>query len=112
MTPDEEDKFKDFSTKLKTPHGILNVLKKSKSGDCIFYDAEKNLCKSYKYRPFDCRVYPLLMINFNGKIKFVFDDEVCKKTKKCFSKDIEKMKRKWLKQRLPLDWIKSYSNIS
>ena len=110
LTPQEKDKFKDFSTTLKTTHGTLNVLKKSKSGDCIFYDAEKNLCKSYADRPFECRTYPL-MIDFNGNVRFILDNVLCPKTKECSPEEIEKIKQEWIEQHLPLNWIKTYSEI-
>ena len=110
LTPREKDKFKDFSTTLKTTHGILLVLKKSESGNCIFYDERKNLCKVYANRPFECRVYPL-MIDFNGNIRFILDKTICPKIKECSPEEIEKTKKEWIEHHLPLYWIKAYSEI-
>jgi len=110
LTSQEKNKFKGFSTTLKTTYSTLDVLKKTKSGNCIFFDDKKNLCKRYQDRPFECRTYPL-MIHFNGKIRFVLEKRVCPQTKKCSPQEIEKMKQKWLQQRLPLNWIKAYSEI-
>lgn len=33
---------------------------------CAFFDIEKNKCKVYKQRPFDCRLYPFLLIKKSG----------------------------------------------
>lgn len=110
MTPQEEDKFKDFSAQIQTPHGSLTVLRKSESGNCIFYDAEKNICKSYWNRPFECRAYPLL-IHFSDKIGFKLDGQVCPKIKECSPDEIKKTKQKWLEHHLPLNWIKAYSEF-
>lgn len=110
LTPRERDKFKKFSTILKTTHETLSVLKKSESGDCIFYDKKRNSCKSYRDRPFECRVYPLL-IHFNNTVGFKLDNAVCPKTKEFSPEQIDKVKQKWLKQHLSLYWIKAYSEI-
>lgn len=110
LTPWENDKFKDFSVTLKTSHCVLHILKKSKNGNCIFYDEKNNLCKSYANRPFECRTYPL-MINFNRGIRFILEDSVCPKAKECSPAEIEKTKQEWIEQKLPLDWIKAYSEI-
>lgn len=110
LTSQEKDKFKDFSIILETAHGALNILKKTESGDCIFYDAEKRLCESYQNRPFECGAYPL-MINFNERIEFIFDSAGCPKAKECSFEEIEKIKQEWLLQNIPLNWIKAYSEI-
>ena len=33
---------------------------------CTFFDIENNKCKIYKQRPFDCRLYPFLLVEKNG----------------------------------------------
>jgi len=110
LTPQEENKFKDFSTKIKTPHKTLTILKNDNSGNCIFYDSKKNLCKSYKDRPFECRAYPL-QIYFDNEVNFKLDSMVCPKIKECSLEEIEDLKKKWMEQHLPLDWIKAYSTF-
>jgi len=110
LTPKEVNKFKHFSTKLKTKNDELTILKKDKFGNCIFYDKNKHLCKSYSHRPFECRIYPYV-IHFDKKVIFKIDSKVCHKTKECSLVELEKNKKEWLKQRLPLNWIKAYSEF-
>lgn len=110
LTPKEIEKFKDFSTKLKTKSSELTILKKDKSGNCIFYDKDKHFCKSYLHRPFECRIYPYV-IHFDKKITFKIDSNVCHKTRECSAEELERNKKEWLKQDLPLSWIRAYSEF-
>ena len=110
LTPQEMGKFKDFSTTLKTKNDELTILKKDKSGNCIFYDEKKNMCNSYSNRPFECRMYPCVII-FDKKITFKIDSMVCPKTKDCCPEELKKIKQKWMEQNLPLNWIKAYSEF-
>lgn len=111
LMPHEIEKFKESSTELKTSEGILTVLKKSESGNCVFYDEKNSLCKAYKDRPFECRAYPLLIYYDSQEITFRLDKNVCPKTTECVDNDIEKTKKDWLNQKLSLDFIKAYSTI-
>lgn len=110
LTPQEKIKFKKFSTKLQTANGILTVLKKSKFGNCIFYDKKKNICKSYQDRPFECSVYPLL-IHYDSQLTFRLDSQICPKQINVSPKELKKIKQKWLQQHLPSEWIKVYSSF-
>lgn len=109
LTPKEKKKFKNFSAKLKTKNRELTILKKDKFGNCIFYDTKKNICKIYKNRPFECRAYPFL-IHFDNKIIFKLDT-LCPRARECSPKEIKEIKKQWLNQNLPLNWIKAYSTI-
>ena len=40
---------------------------------CVFYNAEKQLCKVYKYRPLGCRIYPVIFVEGKG----VVVDDLC-----------------------------------
>lgn len=113
LLPLEEDRFKDFSTRFQTPYGNLTVLRKSEEGNCIFYDHQKNLCTSYQYRPFECRSYPLQMyFDFaTQQVVFGLDSMVCHKNDECSPEETERIKQEWIKQHLPLSWIKSYSTF-
>lgn len=33
---------------------------------CTFFDIENNTCRIYKHRPFDCRLYPFLLVIKDG----------------------------------------------
>ncbi len=109
LTPKEVNKFEGFYEKFKTRHGELNILKQDEEGNCIFYDRKNNLCKTYSDRPFECTTYPY-MIHYDKDITFKLES-ICTKIKNCSSEELEKTKQEWLKQNLPLSWIKSYSEI-
>jgi Fe-S-cluster containining protein len=109
LIPQEINKFEGFYETLKTKNGELKILKKDELGNCIFHDEEKNICKSYSNRPFECTTYPC-MINFDKDIEFKLEN-ICPKIENCSPDELEKVKQEWLKQNLPLSWIKSYSEI-
>jgi len=109
LIPQEIDKFSKLCKKLKTKNGELTILKKDEEGNCILYDKEKNLCKSYSNRPFECTTYPY-MIHFDKGITFKLGN-ICPKIEDCSSEKLEETKQEWLKQNLPLDWIKYYSEL-
>jgi uncharacterized protein len=35
---------------------------------CMFFDAEQNTCQIYSFRPFDCQLYPFLLLRKENKI--------------------------------------------
>jgi len=39
-------------------HGYAML--QNRRGYCVFYDAERRRCKTYKSRPLGCRVYPVV----------------------------------------------------
>ncbi len=43
---------------------------------CPFFDEEKNCCDIYPIRPFDCRLYPFLLVGAEGDV-FLGVDEDC-----------------------------------
>jgi Fe-S-cluster containining protein len=109
LIPQEIDKFEGLYEKFKTKHGELNILKQDEIGNCIFHDEEKNICKTYSNRPFECTTYPY-MIHFDKDITFKLES-ICPKIKNCSPNELKKTEQEWLKQNLPLSWIKSYSEI-
>ena len=50
------------------------------------------------------------MIHFEKDITFKLED-ICPKRENCSPEELENVKQEWLKQNLPLSWIKSYSEI-
>ncbi len=44
---------------------------------CPFFDEEKNCCKIYPIRPFDCRLYPFLIVDMGDGDVFLGLDEQC-----------------------------------
>ncbi|MBR9683774.1 hypothetical protein GOV03_04510 [Candidatus Woesearchaeota archaeon] len=75
----------------------------------MFYDVKEEKCKIYSKRPLDCRTYPLMMW-FDDKIIFGLDGD-CPKIKEITPEDIEKTKQEWLNSKLPLSWIKAYTEL-
>jgi len=41
---------------------------KNREGYCVFYDPKKRRCNVYIYRPYGCRVYPVIFDEENGII--------------------------------------------
>lgn len=48
---------------------------------CPCFDLGNNQCKIYAYRPFDCRLYPFLLLRSEGKV-YLAADEKCPFIKK------------------------------
>lgn len=59
--------LKDFAVKFAHGWKLRNV-----DGKCFFL--EKNKCKIYKFRPYGCRLYPLVYDSIEDKIKL---DNAC-----------------------------------
>ena len=66
---------------------------RNKSGYCVFYDAEKNRCKVYKYRPLGCRIYPVILIEEEG----IVADHICPMKDTVSGKDLERNGEKVVK---------------
>ena len=50
---------------------------KNKDGACILFDKEKNICKEYDSRPFQCRSYPFWEPNLVGQAEFKAEASRC-----------------------------------
>ena len=42
---------------------------------CPFFDVEKNCCRIYPFRPFDCRLYPFLLVKKEGSVYIGIDKD-------------------------------------
>lgn len=60
-------KLNDFAVRFAQGWRLRNL-----SGKCFFL--EGNMCKIYKFRPYGCRLYPLVYDPSEGKIKL---DDLC-----------------------------------
>ncbi len=110
LTPQEVGQFKDFSTKITTKDGDIYVLKQNNKGHCIFYDPEKNGCKTYETRPFECRTYPYVVF-YDKKVGFQLDSRFCPNIHTCTIDNVKEEKTKWNNQKLPLEWVKAYTDL-
>lgn len=52
-------------------HGYAML--RNRGGHCVFYDVERRRCKTYKFRPLGCRVYPVVYSEENVAVV----DELC-----------------------------------
>jgi len=107
LIPKEKRKFKKFSKTIKTRYDKLDILKGDKKGNCIFFDEKKKRCKIYRNRPFECRMFPVLM---DLKKEFVLA-RICPQSNNIPDKSIKSSLEEWKKQKLSSEWIKSYSTI-
>jgi Fe-S-cluster containining protein len=99
LLPFEEEKFKKYSIKIKTPFRDLYILKRKKDGQCMFQNRANTRCRIYKKRLVDCRLFPYcLKFNKKGEYKIVLDKDICpivkkgKYDKKNWESFIEKLK--------------------
>lgn len=65
----------------------------NRQGRCIFYDAEKHLCKIYEVRPLGCRLYPVIY----DEIKGIVVDRICMAQRSLNEKEIERKGKKVVK---------------
>lgn len=76
LLPEEEDIFKDSFT-IETPLGRVKAVGARNGTPCPYLD-EKGFCRIYSIRPFDCRVWPVLMYyDFEKKKKVIYLDMEC-----------------------------------
>lgn len=62
---------------------IINVMKTTTRNGCIFFNSTTSYCQIYKFRPMDCRLFPLDIELINDKYYWaLFKYDRCKITKK------------------------------
>jgi Fe-S-cluster containining protein len=110
LLPSEEEKFKDNSKIVKTPHRAMKVLEKKKNNTCVFLDDKTTRCTNYKERPLECRLYPFLLDFSKEKPSVKLDKRFCPHLKTLqFDKD--KISALVNKHLFPKDWIKAYKTL-
>jgi Fe-S-cluster containining protein len=76
---------------------------------CPCFTTESNRCKVYDARPFDCQLYPFLLIRKNNKI-FLGIDKKCPYTKVIFGEETKKSYIDYLARELTLpgniEWLR------
>jgi len=106
LLPQEMKNLKKFSKKLKTRYGGVYILNKKEDGSCIFLD-NMHRCTIYKDRPFECKVFPLVI---DYERTFVLS-KLCPKIKNITKKEICNSIKEWKNKQLSTNWIKAYSTI-
>ena len=57
----KREQFPEFKGRL-TDEGILKTLPYKEIQKCIFFYESDNICKVYPMRPFECHLYPFLLV--------------------------------------------------
>lgn len=76
LLPEEEDLYEN-TFDVETPIGRVKALGSKNNKPCPYLD-EKGFCKIYSVRPFDCRVWPILLYyDFKKDEKVIYLDLDC-----------------------------------
>ena len=86
----------------------LRTIKKV-DGHCLFYDPEKHNCKIHARRPFECRLYPL-MLDFTNGPSFKLDPARCPKLSQ-LAFDHRLILSFIQSHDFPKDWIAAYNDL-
>lgn len=108
-SPNLFSKFKDYNKIFQ-----LKLIKNGKKYDCPFLDLQSHLCKIYPNRPFDCRIWPFIIMR-DKKNKVVigcFNKEYCdivysKKEFDIFSNKL----LKWIEKEKIVELISKYPGL-
>lgn len=73
FTPEEKSRINN-NLSLDKDHKI-NVIHYKKTNICPCFSVEQNLCKVYNLRPFDCQLYPFLLIRSGSKVCLGLDQK-------------------------------------
>ncbi|MEM1541127.1 MAG: YkgJ family cysteine cluster protein [Ignisphaera sp.] len=73
----EEEKTIEHSFDVSTPLGSVKAIGSRKDIPCPYLN-ERGFCKIYRFRPFDCRVWPVIMYyDFERNEKVIYLDMDC-----------------------------------
>jgi Fe-S-cluster containining protein len=106
LLPNEVKRFREFACPVKTKHGTIYVIRSR--GRCVFLDKKTMRCKIYRRRPFECRIYPVL-IDSNKKGYFL--SAICPKAHSVSEKDIDSAMKAWKSKGPSSEWIRCYSSL-
>ncbi len=77
LLPEEEEEFKDVAFTLETGLGPVKCLGYYNGRACPFLSKD-GLCLNYQNRPFDCRIWPVIMYyDFKTEEKVIYLDMEC-----------------------------------
>lgn len=77
LLPEEEDEFKDVAFEVETSLGPVKCIG-SRNGRPCPYLSSSGYCEIYERRPFDCRIWPILIyIDFETRERVVYLDLEC-----------------------------------
>ncbi|MCX8199263.1 MAG: YkgJ family cysteine cluster protein [Sulfolobales archaeon] len=111
LLPEEELLFKESSFTVSTPLGAVKAIG-SRNGKPCPYLSEDNLCKIYSMRPFDCRIWPVIMYyDLKTGDKVIYLDLQCPAViKNTLSKEVvDKVIEVLKKINVDEEWLKKYT---
>lgn len=77
LLPEEENDYTEATFIVKTEHGVVKCIGSRDGKPCAFLD-ERGFCRIYDKRPFDCRLWPILVyIDFKTNERVVYLDLDC-----------------------------------
>jgi Fe-S-cluster containining protein len=121
LLPEEEGLY-EHSFEIETPIGKVKAIGSNQGKSCPYLD-EKGLCRIYSIRPFDCRLWPVMMYyDFDRDEKVVYLDLDCPAVKGnripeiLIKKIIEVLKnididKEWLKKYTLAPWPNNLREI-
>jgi len=107
----EEEKLFEHSFDVKTPLGKVKAIGFNRGRSCPYLD-EKGLCRIYGLRPFDCRIWPVMLYyDFNKDEKVVYLDLDCPAAQenRIPTSLIEKIVEVIKKIDIDKEWLKKYT---
>lgn len=94
--------------------GKIKLIPYKKLHICPCFSPKENKCKVYALRPFDCRLYPFLLIRRGNKI-YLGIDKKCPYTQVIFSEKENELYMQYLKKELSSEefahWLKDNPNL-
>jgi Fe-S-cluster containining protein len=77
LLPDEEEEFEEHSFTINTERGSVKCIGAREGNPCPFLDPQGR-CTIYEKRPFDCRVWPIMMyIDLETRERVIYLDLDC-----------------------------------
>ena len=111
LLPDEEGVFNGVSFDIETRLGSVKAIGSYGGRQCIFLD-ENGLCRIYENRPFDCRLWPIILYyDFNTNEKVVYLDLECPAAKSDrIPKDfVDRVIDVLRNSDIDVEWLKKYT---
>ncbi len=111
LLPEEEEEYLDKCFTMETPLGPVRCLGTYSGNSCPFLSPE-GLCLNYERRPFDCRVWPVLLYyDFNTDEKVLYLDMDCPAVVegRISSDVIDSIVRILKSVKIDEEWVKKYT---
>ncbi|MET1160340.1 MAG: YkgJ family cysteine cluster protein [Thermoprotei archaeon] len=111
LLPEEEEEFRDNAFTIETPYGPVKAIGARNGKPCPYIDS-RGFCIIYSKRPFDCRLWPVIVyIDFKTGERVIYLDLDCPAVsmKKIPPEILNKIIDSVKKLRLDDEWLKKYT---